>query len=507
MQRVAELIRQKSLKTEKSQYLKTKRKSSVPEEGVELFACFPNVFDVSFVLLPDCCQYFVRPRFRTQLMEARPMKARVTLLARINKREFGFPYVHVESKRSAVKFPIEWRRKDGKRVIGLHEFEPDSVMGFYARFQNNGLNPKEAIGKRLMQPLGKDPVAAYMEFQHIDQDFERIERGLAPVNVPADSPNAVPKMTLAQAVAKFERDLTAEGKKRRAVESYVGRARNFLRFFAKRPDIQLDRITADDIRNFLVWLPTNIRRRPGSGGHINNTQRNHLRDAKIMFTRYGIQFPLENKYWPKEIAKRKRKYSIDSVKALLEATKRGRHDNNHWSEQDERDLVHFLLNTGFRDEEVAHAQYGDIHFKKGSINVYPKPEFNWSPKNNKSREQDIDLSPNFIKKMKSRKERYNTKNSDLIFPNTLGKPYLNEGLLNVIRRLTEEAGLEDKASLHQFRKTFGTMVANARGIEQARIWLGHEDVETTQAYLAADEWVSAEDSGKKQQAIFEAVGD
>src|SRR5260370_1445158 len=87
------------------------------------------------------------------------------------------------------------------------------------------------------------------------------------------------------------------------------------------------------------------------------------------------------------------------------------------------------------------------------------------------------------------------------------KRYLNEGLLNVIRRLSEEAGLEDEASLHQFRKTFGTMVANARGIEQARIWLGHEDVETTQAYLAADEWVSAEDSGKKQQAIFEAIGD
>jgi len=165
------------------------------------------------------------------------------------------------------------------------------------------------------------------------------------------------------------------------------------------------------------------------------------------------------------------------------------------------------LNTGFRDEEVAHAQYGDINFKKGFINVYPKPEFNWSPKNNKSREQDIDLSPSFIKKMKSRKERYNAKNTDLIFPNTLGKPYLNEGLLNVIRRLTEEAGLEDKASLHQFRKTFGTLIANSRGLETARIWLGHEDVETTQAYLAADEWVSAEDSGKKQQAIFEAVGD
>jgi len=439
------------------------------------------------------------------------MKAKVTMLARINNEEFGFPYVPVEFKRNAIKFPITWERRADKgrgHVIGVHEFGPDEVMGFYARFQNNGLEPKEPIGKRLMPSLGKDPVSAYMKLQQLDQDFERIERGLVPVNVPDDSPNAVPKLTLPQAVAKFERDLTAEGKKPRAVESYVGRVRNFQRFFEKRPDISLDRITDDDIRNFLVWLPHNIRRRPGSEGHINNTLHNHLRDTKIMFTRYGIQFPLENKYWPKKIGKRKRKYSIDSINAMLEATKRDRrHDNNHWSEQDERDLVHFLLNTGFRDEEVAHAQYGDINFKKGSINVYPKPEFNWSPKNNKSREQDIDLDPRFLKKMKARKERYNGKNTDLIFPNTLGKPYLNEGLLNVIRRLVEEAGLEDKASLHQFRKTFGTMIANARGIEQARVWLGHEDVETTQAYLAADEWVSSEESGAKQQAIFEAVGD
>lgn len=437
-------------------------------------------------------------------------KTKVTMLARIDKREFGFPYAPVEFKRNAIKFPITWERRADKgrgHVIAVHEFEPDAVMGFYARFQNNGVNPKEPIGKRLMLPLGKDPVAAHMEFQRIDQDFERIERGLAPVNVPTDLPNATPRMTLVQAVSKFERDLTAEGKKKRAIESYMGRVRNFARFFAKRPDIPLDKISADEVRNFLVWLPNNIRRRPGSGGHINNTLHNHLRDAKIMMTRYGVQFPLENKYWPKEVEKRKRKYSVDSIKAMLAACKRERHDNNHWSEQDERDLVHFLLNTGFRDEEVAHSQYGDINFKKGSMNVYPKPEYNWSPKDNESREQDIDLSPSFLKRMKARKEKYNAKNTDLIFSNTLGKPYLNEGLLNVIRRLVKEAGLEEKAGLHLFRKTFGTMVANSRGLEQARIWLGHDDVQTTQSYLAADEWTSAEVSRAKQQAIFEAVGD
>ena len=104
-------------------------------------------------------------------------------------------------------------------------------------------------------------------------------------------------------------------------------------------------------------------------------------------------------------------------------------------------------------------------------------------------------------------QRHSSKKFDLIFPNTLGKPHLGEGLLNVIRRLIKRAGLEEKASLHMFRKTFGTAVTNKCGIEQARIWLGHEDIETTQAYLAADEWVSVEDSQAKQEEIFAEFGD
>src|SRR6266478_10182503 len=182
-------------------------------------------------------------------MEA-PMRAKVAMLARINRKDLGFPYVPVESKRNQIKFPVSWAPKDSR---GSLEFEPEQVMGFYARLQNNGAIPTKPIGERLTYPLGKDAVAAYMEFQRIDQDFERIERGLAPVNVPSDSPDAAPKLTLTQAVAKFERDLTAEGKKKRAVESYMGRVRNFARFFTKRPGIPLDRISADDIRNFLVW--------------------------------------------------------------------------------------------------------------------------------------------------------------------------------------------------------------------------------------------------------------
>src|ERR1700687_3956069 len=100
------------------------------------------------------------------------MKAKVKMLARLNAD--GFPYTPVEFRRNQIDFPI---------VTEYGKFEKDQVMGFYARLQNNGVIPGKPLGKRLTHPLGKDSITAYMLFQQIDQDFERIERGLVPVNV------------------------------------------------------------------------------------------------------------------------------------------------------------------------------------------------------------------------------------------------------------------------------------------------------------------------------------
>jgi len=423
-------------------------------------------------------------------------QAEVIPQARINRADLGFPYAKLEIKRNAFKLPVEWNGS---------VFEPDSIMGFYMRYRNNGADQSEPIGKRVVKPLGKDPVAAYTQFINFEADFERVSRGLAPIQQ-APETNGDQGLSLVQAVAKWKHDLTAENKKPRTVTDYMSRVQHLVNYFDGR-NVSLKQITADDMRKFLLWLQKNIERRPGSEGNINNTLRNILRDVKILMKRFGVEMPLENKYWPKAMPKRKRKYSVLSIKAMLKVVGKGLHNNNSWSGEDERDLVHFLLNTGFRDEEVAHADYSWINFQKGTINVYAQPKYNWTPKDNESRSQDIDLSDKFLQRMKARMERNKAKNSDLIFPNTLGKPYLNEGLLNVIRRLIKRAELEDRASLHMFRKTFGTMVANKRGLEQARIWLGHEDVQTTQAYLAADEWTSPEESRAQQQEIFSAVGD
>jgi integrase len=313
--------------------------------------------------------------------------------------------------------------------------------------------------------------------------------------VPSDKEKKIyrPQRNIITCAAKFQSDLVAESKKPRAIESYMGRVRNFLRFFEGR-EKHIDDITEDDIRDFLRWAqsPKHIHQR--KGGHSNNTQRNHLRDISIFMRRFGVEMPLKTKFWPKAVPKPKRKYSVSSVNEMLKVAKT----------EDEKDFVHFLLNTGFRDDEAAHAQYGDIDFRKGSINVYAKPEYNWTPKNNKSREKDIVLGEKFLKRMKARKERNKAKSSDLIFPTSAGRP--DNHLIRIVQRLIMRAGLDERASLHMFRKTFVTLVVNKRGLEQGRIWAGHDKVETTQAYIAADE-MTTEQSRAVMEEIFSAVGD
>jgi len=428
------------------------------------------------------------------------MRAKVVLMARMNDRPNSFPYVAAEVKAGRILFPIEWASKD-RRVT---QYKQNDVMGFYARYHNNGVNQSKPVGTRVSEPLGRDPMSALTRFLQIDQDFERIQRGLAPINVPTDTKKTFrPERSLVDCVAKWEADLIAEGKKPRTVTDYVGRVKHLLRFFEGRTKM-IDDVSDDDLRQFLVWTTKNIKQRKGAGGSFNNTQRNILRDVGILMRRNGVEMPLKTKFWPKEVPKAKRKYSVVSINEMLQAASGERSDRIHFTADDDKDLLLFLLNTGFRAQEAAHAQYKDIDFQRGTINVYNKPEFDWRPKDNESREKDIELSTRFLARMKNRKERLKGKSTDLIFPNRDGRPH--KKMIRVIQRLVKRAGLDGKAGMHMIRKTFGTMVANKRGLELARIWLGHEDVQTTQDYLAADE-LSTKESRALTEEMFSGVGD
>jgi integrase len=401
------------------------------------------------------------------------MQAKVALRARVNDGTGTFPTVPAQIRRRAIVLPVE-RPKDGRY------FELKDIVGFYAVHPDP--NNK---GRRLTKALGKDPVTAYTLFTQTEQDFSRVRQGLLPVNV-EESKKTDGVRGLHVCAREYKAELEALGKKKSTIAMYTRAVDDFVAHCHKT---FIDDVNRKDILDYLTWMKSSLKRREGDPQHA---LRNRVRFLSTFFTRFGLKCPLPMKDIKKPTKKRPWKYSLDVVKLFLSKATR-----------DQKDLIHFLLNTGFRDEEVEYCTWGAIDLKAGSINVYPNDKYGWTPKDGESREQDIVLSDDFVKTMEARKQRLQPKASDLIFPTETGKP--NSHLIKVVRRAAKKVGYEGKVSLHAFRRTFGTTVAKHYNIEQARIWLGHSDIETTQRYLAADE-LTTEQSKKIASKMF-PVGD
>jgi integrase len=399
------------------------------------------------------------------------MKAKVALVARVNDGTGSFPCTTVQIARRSIVLPVA--RGDGK-VFNLAD-----IIGFYARYPANG--------KRHIEPLGKDPVGAYTRFLQIEQDFSRVRAGLLPINEDkTPQPEVVNgDRNLRSCAGQFKANITTLGKKKSTITVYM---RAVDAFVAQYPTRTIDDIDKNDMLGHLAFLRANIRKH--SVGDTQHTLRNRLRNLRVFFNSFGVKIPLSMRDVKKPFKKRPTRHSIDDINLMLIK-----------ADVEEQDVIHFLVQTGFRYAEAKYAAWPDINFEQGSINVYPKPDYDWTPKNGKPRDQDIVLQPSLIKRMKDRKQRLGLGQSGLIFPGGDGR---SKDLLKIVKRVAKRAGINERITLHAFRRTFGSIAAKEYGLEQARIWLGHSDIATTQAYIAADEMTNNQSRNKVTQ-MFSAL--
>jgi integrase/recombinase XerD len=257
--------------------------------------------------------------------------------------------------------------------------------------------------------------------------------------------------TVADAIEKYMRDVQ-NSKAKDTVQRYGSTLSEFAKGCTKQ---FVDEIGIDDLKTYVDQMRKE--------GLSDRTIDNRLTYVGVFLRASGVKdVKLHQRYTEKIVEA----YSQEELDLFFAAC-----NEEEWG------LFQFFLCTGMQDQEVAHAEYKDVNFKRGFITVREKD--NWTTKARKERR--IPIPDHLVHMLEIRRRKYQV--SKLIFPNGVGEP--DQHFLRTLKAVAKRANLPGEWILHKFRKSFATWHHEA-GVSPRTIqaWLGHESIETTLLYLA-----------------------
>jgi integrase/recombinase XerD len=245
--------------------------------------------------------------------------------------------------------------------------------------------------------------------------------------------------------------------------------------------VYVEDVTREDILEFATYL-----RQRGSAPR---TVRNRIDFFQIFLHHFKLPSLLMGKDLPKYTSKQVRAYNSDELGKLF----------GH-ADQDESDLLHFLLCTGVREQEVQYACWSDVNLTGKAYKVTEHLDLGFRPKDKE--EGTVPIPDLLVRILTQRRIRYPS--TRLIFPGRNGKP--NGHALRIIKSLALRAGVNcghcinkkgqscaeqpvcKHVLLHKMRKTFAS-VLHRNGLPARTLmrYLRHSDLETTLRYLADED--------------------
>ena len=323
---------------------------------------------------------------------------------------------------------------------------------FYLRFPQGG--------KRKSLPAGGNVFKAEEQRKALEAQIF-IGGKLTDAPAPAQSPRqTTARRTIADAVSIYFRNLEAQGKSRRSVQTYRFAVDQFVLSCTKT---FVDEIDKQDVFDFLRWL----RNRPAKPRKHANPERTFFNKANhvaIFLKAFGKPNLLKAAEYPVYDEKPVRAHTNAELAVLYAA-----------ANSEERFLLDYFLGSAVRDGEAAYSEYTDL--TGNVLEIRRKLHLNWHPKKHVQRKVTI---PQAL--ADAIRARQATSSSTLIFPNGGGKP--NQHLLRDLQDLAKKAGAEFHTELHRLRKTCATRWAEHIPVHRIQILLGHKSLETTMAYLA-----------------------
>lgn len=285
-------------------------------------------------------------------------------------------------------------------------------------------------------------------------------------------------MLLKFAIQDFLEDRRFKNLSPATVKGYELFFKMFENYCSEKEIIDLDEITANTIKSFLLYLKNDKNNNPTSlNTKLKNLKTffNYLVEEEILTEKRNPTLKLS---YVKETIKIEI-FTDEQIKQILNYFKRLKNrDRTYYSVRDYTICI-VLLGTGVRLGELINLRWKDINFESSIVTVIGKKrDYSSVPMSEKLRKE--------LREYKIFCERYFKEIPEYVFTDNQGGQLTDNAIKNMFKRLKGIMNFKDvRLSCHTFRHTFAHRCLMAgMDVFTLQKLLRHQKLEMTQRYLA-----------------------
>ncbi|QFT89499.1 Tyrosine recombinase XerD [Bacillus sp. THAF10] len=265
--------------------------------------------------------------------------------------------------------------------------------------------------------------------------------------------------------------IVEKGLANNTVVSYERDLKSYLQYMEKVECVgDLNKVSRSTILQFLKFLHDKGKSSKTIARHIASIRSFH---QFLLREKVTEQDPTVHIDRPKQEQKLPHVLSVEEVQALLEVP-----DVQKVYGKRDKAMLELLYATGIRVSELISLDISDVHLTMGFVRCVGKGNKERIIPLGKLAQEAISL---YIEE--SRGQIKKKKTTDALFLNHLGNRLSRQGFWKILKKLTQEAGIQKELTPHTLRHSFAThLLENGADLRAVQEMLGHADISTTQIY-------------------------
>lgn len=261
-----------------------------------------------------------------------------------------------------------------------------------------------------------------------------------------------------------------------SVEAYLNDVRKLAKFCEEGHDVkEVEQVTYDILKGYLLFV--------NDLGVTNRTQARSISSIRSFFKFLvydGILAgnPTKMLEAPKIGRKLPSILTVEEIDSILNAVEMYKPEG-----QRNKAIIETLYSCGLRVSELISVKISNINFRMGTIKIEGKGNKERMIPLSKNAKQEIKLYMKGYRDYLDIQKGY----EDILFLNKRGTALSRVMVFNIIKHLSERAGIKKSVSPHTFRHSFASHLVNGGAdLRAVQDMLGHESILTTEIYTHLD---------------------